>query len=422
MAITHRNVGALIQWSQQVYSQEDIQGVLASTSICFDLSVWELFVTLANGGQVIMARNALELPTLAARERVRLLNSVPSAVAALQRAGQIPPGVRIVNLAGEPLRQALVEQLYASGTIEHVYDLYGPSEDTTYSTWTRRHPGGTPSIGRPLANTRAYVVDGRLQPTALGVAGELLLAGDGVTRGYLLRPGLTAEKFVPDPFGVPGARLYRSGDLVRYRDDGELEYIGRLDHQVKIRGFRIELGEVEARLQALAQVREAAVLALQGARGAHLVAYLVVDGDLAPSAYAQAGEAIRHALRADLPDYMIPAHVLFLEQLPLTPNGKLDRKALPAVDSQVGSSEFIAPSTELACQVAQIWQQVLQVERIGMNDNFFEMGGHSLLVVSVVSRIQLELGMKLTAQNGFSIPGPRRLGRRAGTERVFAEQ
>ncbi|MFJ2545441.1 non-ribosomal peptide synthase/polyketide synthase [Pseudomonas sp. NPDC087612] len=404
VAITHRNVGALIQWSQQVYSQEDIQGVLASTSICFDLSVWELFVTLANGGQVIMARNALELPTLAARERVRLLNSVPSAVAALQRAGQIPPGVRIVNLAGEPLRQALVEQLYASGTIEHVYDLYGPSEDTTYSTWTRRHPGGTPSIGRPLANTRAYVVDGRLQPTALGVAGELLLAGDGVTRGYLLRPGLTAEKFVPDPFGVPGARLYRSGDLVRYRDDGELEYIGRLDHQVKIRGFRIELGEVEARLQALAQVREAAVLALQGARGAHLVAYLVVDGDLAPSAYAQAGEAIRHALRADLPDYMIPAHVLFLEQLPLTPNGKLDRKALPAVDSQVGSSEFIAPSTELACQVAQIWQQVLQVERIGMNDNFFEMGGHSLLVVSVVSRIQLELGMKLTAQTVFQFP------------------
>ncbi|WP_039791918.1 amino acid adenylation domain-containing protein, partial [Pseudomonas agarici] len=258
VAITHRNVSALIQWSRQVYSQDDLQGVLASTSICFDLSVWELFVTLARGGSIILARNALELPDLPARDQVRLINTVPSAIAALQRAGQIPASVRIINLAGEPLKQALVDSLYGLASVEHVYDLYGPSEDTTYSTWTRREAGGLANIGRPLANTQSYLLDSQLQPVPPGVAAELYLAGAGITRGYLFRPGLTAEKFVPNPFGESGERLYRTGDLCRYRRDGVLEYVGRLDHQVKVRGFRIELGEIEARLLVQGQLQEVA--------------------------------------------------------------------------------------------------------------------------------------------------------------------
>ncbi|WP_236170226.1 amino acid adenylation domain-containing protein, partial [Pseudomonas parasichuanensis] len=250
VAISHRNVAALVAWSQQVYRPADIQGVLASTSICFDLSVWELFVTLAGGGFIVGARNALELPELAARDQVRLINSVPSAANALLRAGQIPPGVRIINLAGEPLKQSLVEGLYDLPGVAHVYDLYGPSEDTTYSTWTRRAAGGQANIGRPLANTASYLLDSQLHSVPVGATAELYLAGEGITRGYLLRPGLTAEKYLPDPFAADGSRLYRTGDLARYRADGVLEYAGRVDHQVKVRGLRIELGEIEARLQA----------------------------------------------------------------------------------------------------------------------------------------------------------------------------
>ncbi|WP_085638155.1 MULTISPECIES: non-ribosomal peptide synthetase [unclassified Pseudomonas] len=406
VAIAHRNVMALIDWSAQVYRREDIQGVLASTSVCFDLSVWELFVTLANGGSLIIARNALELPHLPARDQVRLINTVPSAIAALQRAGQIPPGVRIVNLAGEPLKQALVEALYQTPGIEHVYDLYGPSEDTTYSTWTRRRAGGQARIGRALDHSASHLLDADLQAVPQGVSAELYLSGAGVTRGYLGRAAMTAEKFVPNPFAGDGERLYRTGDLIRLREDGELEYMGRIDHQVKIRGYRIELGEIEARLLAQPGVREAAVLAVDGEGGAQLAAYVAAaqldlsDGE----AQRRLREGLKTGLKSSLPDYMIPAHLLFLEQLPLTPNGKLDRKALPAVDASQMQAAYVAPQSELEQQVAAIWQQVLSVGRIGLNDHFFELGGHSLLAVNVVSRMALELGLSLTPQLLFQHP------------------
>ncbi|AMB86153.1 hypothetical protein AWM79_12935 [Pseudomonas agarici] len=402
VAITHRNVAALIQWSRQVYSQDDLQGVLASTSICFDLSVWELFVTLARGGSIILARNALELPDLPARDQVRLINTVPSAIAALQRAGQIPASVRIINLAGEPLKQALVDSLYGLASVEHVYDLYGPSEDTTYSTWTRREAGGLANIGRPLANTQSYLLDSQLQPVPPGVAAELYLAGAGITRGYLFRPGLTAEKFVPNPFGESGERLYRTGDLCRYRRDGVLEYVGRLDHQVKVRGFRIELGEIEARLLAQGQLQEVAVLAVEGGAGSQLVAYAVplagrVDGESAQVLR----ETLKGALRASLPDYMVPAHWLFLEALPLTPNGKLDRKALPGVDETFVRRAWRAPQGELEGEVALIWQDVLQVERVGLDDNFFDLGGHSLLATQVIVRLRNQLRAEVPLKSLF---------------------
>ncbi|UVM20188.1 non-ribosomal peptide synthase/polyketide synthase [Pseudomonas wadenswilerensis] len=393
VAIAHRNVAALAHWSQQVYRSEDIQGVLASTSVCFDLSVWEIFVTLANGGFLVMARNALELPQLPAREQVRLINTVPSAIAALQRAGDIPASVKIINLAGEPLKQALVEALYAETAVEQVYDLYGPSEDTTYSTFSRRQAGGQANIGRPLFNTASYLLDAQLQAVPQGVAAELYLAGDGLTRGYLLRPGLTAEKFVPNPYGPPGERMYRSGDLTRYRADGVLEYIGRIDHQVKVRGFRIELGEIEARLLQQPAVREAVVLAVDGASGQQLVGYVVASQGLD-------AEQLKAGLRQHLPDYMVPVHLLQLEQLPLTPNGKLDRKALPMPDLSQLQAAYVAPHSDLEQRIAAIWQDVLKLERVGLSDNFFELGGDSIISIQVVSRAR-QAGIHFTPKALF---------------------
>ena len=401
VAIAHRNVLALIHWSQQLYSQDDLQGVLASTSVCFDLSVWEIFVTLASGGSIIMARNALELPYLAARDQVRLINTVPSAVAALQRTGQIPASVRIINLAGEPLKQTLVEVLYALPAVEHVYDLYGPSEDTTYSTWTRRAVGGQANIGRPLSNTASYLLDPDLQAVPVGAAAELYLAGEGITRGYLFRPALTAERYVPNPFSNTGDRLYRTGDLTRYRDDGVIEYVGRIDHQVKVRGFRIELGEVEACLLALEAVREGVVLAIEGAGGQQLVAYLVAQMQGEKVALA---EEIKASLRGKLPDYMVPTQLVFLEQLPLTPNGKLDRKALPKPDAQRLQRCYVAPQSELQQQLAAIWAQLLNVERVGLDDNFFELGGHSLLAAQSIALINAQLGIDMPLRFIFETP------------------
>jgi len=358
VAITHANASALISWSQSVYSRDDLQGVLASTSICFDLSVWELFVTFASGGMVVLAQDVRDLGTLPTRDRVRLINTVPSAIAALLQAGDIPASVRIVNLAGEPLKQALVDDLYRHAHISHVYDLYGPSEDTTYSTFTRRTANGTPNIGRPLDGTAAYIVDEFLQPVPAGVSGELCLSGAGIVRGYLNRAALTAEKFIPDPFAADGGRLYRTGDLARFRDDGVIEYVGRIDHQVKVRGFRIELGEIDARLQTHFDVREAATVALempaQAGGNKRLVAYVVpevfsIDGEILQTLQQN---LVAH-LKQTLPDHMLPAQFVFLAQLPLTPNGKLDRKKLPAPEQQ-SQRVHAAPVSQVEQQLAQI--------------------------------------------------------------------
>ncbi len=407
--IEQRNASALITWARTCYSRDDLCGVLASTSICFDLSVWELFVTLSCGGYVILADNALQLPELPARGRVRLINSVPSAVKALCDAGQLPGSLRIVNLAGEPLPQALVERLYQQGAVEHVYDLYGPSEDTTYSTWARREPGGQATIGRPLPNSAAYLLGLDGQMVAARCTGELYLAGAGLSRGYLGRPGLTAEKFLPDPFAASGGgRLYRTGDLARYRADGALEYVGRSDHQVKIRGYRVEPGEIEACLQLDERVAEARVLAIDGVVGKQLVAYLVPRDstlvDAPASAQAAWCAALRGALRERLAEYLVPAHVVLLQRIPLTPNGKLDRQALPLPDSHRHGPAYRAPQSDLQTQLAQVWAQVLKVERVGLDDNFFELGGQSLLAALAISRINSRLGIDLPLRQLFERP------------------
>jgi acyl carrier protein len=235
-------------------------------------------------------------------------------------------------------------------------------------------------------------------PLPVGVAGELYMAGAGLARGYLARPGLTAERFVPDPFGGEGERLYRTGDLARYDADGVIEYIGRIDHQVKIRGFRIELGEVEARLQQHDTVHEAVVLALDTTGGQQLVGY-VVPADAAWVESQDVHVVLRDTLRADLkaslPDYMVPTHFMLLERLPLTPNGKLDRKALPQPDGNIRQGGHVEPETVLERRIATIWAEVLGLQNVSLTDNFFELGGHSLLATQAVARLQIELGTNL---------------------------
>src|ERR1700761_906058 len=268
VAIQHKNAAAFIHWALATFDTDSLEKVLASTSICFDLSIFEIFGTMSGGGSVWLVDNILDFSEHAVTLPVTLVNTVPSAMAEVHRSGTLPKSVKVINLAGEALANSLVQSIYRQASVEKIYNLYGPSEDTTYSTFTLVEKGSTTavSIGRPIANTQAYILDARGRPVPVGVAGELFLAGDGLARGYLKRPELTAEKFIPNPFSAtPGARMYRTGDLVQYRADGQIDYLGRIDHQVKIRGFRIELGEIEAALQALAS--EVVVLAREDSVG-----------------------------------------------------------------------------------------------------------------------------------------------------------
>ena len=413
VAIEHRAAVALVGWALQAFRPGELEGVLAATSIAFDLSVFEIFVPLASGGKVILAANVLELPWLPAAAEVTLINTVPSAMAELMRLGHLPVALATVNLAGEALPRELADALCRHSRVRRVLNLYGPSETTTYSTWAaigcedRR----APAIGRPIAGTRAQVLDRALQPVPAGVAGELFLGGDGVARGYLGQPALTAERFVPDPFAArPGERLYRTGDLARRRGDGTLEFLGRIDHQVKLRGFRIEPGEIEAALQEQPGVERAMVMVREDLPGVRrLVAYLVMAPGAGPP------PRWREALRARLPDYMIPVALVPLPALPLTPNGKVDRAALPAPPA-AGGERSEGPALPLQGPVeeglAAIWEAVLGVERVGAGDDFFVLGGHSLLAARVVSRIAAAFGVELPLRVVFEAPALRGLAAR----------
>ncbi|MDT5268885.1 MAG: hypothetical protein QOH49_1071, partial [Acidobacteriota bacterium] len=404
VAIEHRSAAALLHWAHEIFDPEELSGTLASTSVCFDLSVFEIFAPLGRGGTVILARDALHLPTLAARESVTLINTVPSAMAELVRQGAVPASVRAVNLAGEVLKNSLAQAVYGQGGVRRVFNLYGPSEDTTYSTWSLvgRGSGREPTIGRPIANTCAYVLDGRMRPAPLGVPGELFLGGAGLARDYLRRPALTAERFVPDPFSAElGARLYRTGDLARWLPSGELEFLGRVDHQVKVRGFRIELGEVEAALLSQPGVRQAVVLAREaGADNQRLVAYVTGDREAFKAA------DVRRGLKERLPGYMVPSSFVLLEEWPLTPSGKVDRRRLPAPDESAweDGKAFESPRTPVEDILASIYEQVLGVRDIGVHANFFELGGHSLLATQVVSRLNDAFNLEVPLHALFESP------------------
>ncbi|HBN9632843.1 non-ribosomal peptide synthetase [Pseudomonas aeruginosa] len=326
--------------------------------------------------------------------------------------------LRQVHAGGEAMPPESLVAWKAAG-LEHVrlLNTYGPTEATVtvttldcapYVDGSKAIPATMP-IGKVLPGRAIYLLDDAGQPAPVGAVGELVIGAELLARGYFKRPDLTAARFIPDPFDEQGGgRLYRTGDLARYGADGVIEYVGRVDHQVKVRGFRIELGEIEACLGEHPAVREALVIAIEGTAGAQLVAYLVPQAEALASATLEIQAALRNELKAllrdSLPEYMVPAHLLFLERLPLSPNGKVDRKALPAPDASLLQEAYVAPRSELECQVAAIWQEVLKLQRVGLDDHFFELGGHSLLAINVISRIQLELGMKLTPQLLFQFP------------------
>ncbi|MEO1590242.1 MAG: amino acid adenylation domain-containing protein, partial [Cyanobacteria bacterium J06632_22] len=418
VAIEHRSPVTLVNWTKETFLQEQLAGVLASTSVCFDLSVFEIFVPLSSGGTVILAEDVLQLPELPAKSEVTLVNTVPTAIAELARIDGIPNSVTTINLAGEPIPPVLVQQLYTLPSVQQVYNLYGPSEDTTYSTCTLLSPEEKMvPIGRPIANTEAHVLDEHGSQVPIGMPGELYLAGDGVARGYLNRPTLTTERFITEFSGCQHQRAYRTGDLVRYRPDGQLDFLGRLDGQVKVRGFRIELGEIEAALLQRDDVIQAAARVWEQ----RLLAYVVLDSaadisttETGVAMAPEAAEGLRSHLQQTLPNYMLPALFVPLKALPLLPNGKINRRALPdpVVPEPVVDAEISAPATEQ--QLMEIWQSLLQ-QPVGPNDNFFELGGDSILAIQAVSRAQ-QAGLHFSPRDLFQQGTVARLAAVANTQ------
>ena len=399
--IEHRSAVEVLHWLRDAVTDEERGCALGSTSVCFDVSIAEVFGTLCWGGTLVLVENALALAEV--REPVVLASMVPTAAAELLRQGAIPPTVRTLALGGEPVPRALADALYAGTRVERILNLYGPTEDTTYSTCAHipDDPRRPVTVGRPVRGSAVRVVGEGMRVVDEGEEGELFMAGAGVTRGYLGRPGMTAERYLPDPASpVPGARMYRTGDLGRLRPDGEYDCLGRIDRQVKIRGFRVEPEEVEAALAAHPAVAEAAVAAVRDASGDPLLAAWT-----APAGAASAAE-LRAFLRGRLPDYMVPGAFVSLPALPRTPNGTIDRLSLPAPRPEDRAEEgaYRAPRTAVEEIVAGIWAQVLGVERVGVADDFFELGGHSLRAVQIVARIRAALGVELPLPAVFQAP------------------
>jgi amino acid adenylation domain-containing protein len=380
--------------------------VLQFVSFSFDVCVSEIVMALGSGASLHLA-SPLEL--MPGEPLVRTLQqgaithvSLPMAVLAAMPRDAVFDQLETLIIGGESLPPALAEHW---GSRHRLFNAYGPTEATVCATaypYPAGHPGAVIPIGRPLANMRVYILDRRLQPVPIGVAGEIYIGGAGIARGYLNLPQLSAACFVADPFsGQPDARLYKTGDLARWLADGNIDFIGRNDFQVKIRGFRIELGEIETRLAACAGVCEALVVARADAAGDKtLVAYVTAQEGAAPQA-----AALRAALAHHLADYMIPSAFVVLDAFPLTPNGKVDRKALPAPDqSAVAVRAYEAPAGAIEQAVARIWQQLLKLERVGRHDQFFELGGHSLLAAQLAARVRHELGREVTLRVLFQHP------------------
>ena len=419
--ICHSNTVALLDWVKTVYTPEELSKVLFSTSLNFDLSAFEMFAPLSVGGRCVVVGDALDL--LEGDVGVSLINTVPSAIKVLIEQDAVPAGVRVINLAGEPLPMSVVNALLAARKCEKVFNLYGPSEDTTYSTYALFTEVLTdaPSIGRAIAGTRLYILSpgGKLTPT--GSVGELYIAGSGLARGYLNSPELTAEKFISSPLPeVEGERWYRTGDLVLYGAGGLLEYVGRNDDQVKIRGFRIELVEIQRQLEQLEGVKTAVVLVRERSPSdTYLAAYVErKQGDAGPPGSAWA-EGLQRALRACLPEYMVPASIAVLDEMPLTPNGKVDKKALLALDNVViRRHEYVAPKTSTEHKLVDLWAGLLGVGRaqVGTATSLYDFGGHSLLLVRLANTMQAELGVKLSVRSLFDVMNLGDLAGRIDTE------
>ena len=413
---THGAICNRLLWMQEAFGLDGSDAILQKTPFSFDVSVWEFFWPLMTGARLVMARpgghqDGAYLVETIRQQEITTLHFVPSMLHAFveQPGLETCAFLRRVICSGEALGADLCRRLQARLEVP-LFNLYGPTEaaiDVTAERWDPCTAIATAPIGRPIANTRVYVLDAESRPVPLGTAGHLHLGGIQLARCYLRRPELTAERFVPDPWSAAGGeRLYRTGDLVRWMPDGRLEFLGRIDFQVKIRGFRIELGEIEAALGRHPAVRESVVTVREDAPGdRRLVAYLVPRGEERPDS-----EVMRSFLAEHLPAYMVPSAFVPLEALPLTPSGKVDRRALPAPE-WAATSDYVAPRTPMEETLAEIWRELLQLDRVGIHDNFFELGGHSLLAMQLASRLSSAFGRELPVALLFANPTAHRLAK-----------
>jgi acyl-coenzyme A synthetase/AMP-(fatty) acid ligase/acyl carrier protein len=394
-------------WMQAEFMLNESDKVLQKTPISFDASVWEFYAPLMAGAQLVMAApgghyDPKYIIKTIREKHITTLQLVPSLLKMLIQTEGIEKCTSLKRLCcgGEALPMKYLEIFFKNPSMG-LYNLYGPTEaaiDTIF--WkckpTNKHIA---PIGRSVANTQTYILDDEFEPVPIGVTGELYIGGESVGRGYLNRPELTREKFMLNIFN-PDYMLYKTGDLARYLWDGTIEFLGRIDHQVKIRGFRIELGEIEAALAKHPAVKQAVVIDKEYQAGdKRLLAYFVPNPDLS----VLTGE-LKEFLRESLPDYMIPYLFVALENIPLTPNGKTDRNALPAPDQRQTDEEYIAPTTQIEHEIARIWQDVLKLEKAGIRDNFFDLGGHSLLLIQVQTRLQEVFDREIPVVELFKYP------------------
>jgi amino acid adenylation domain-containing protein len=417
VGVAHRAIVRLAR--ENVYARLTAdETILQAAPLAFDASTFEIWGSLLNGGRLALLPAQTVTPEAIGHAIRRhgvdtlFLTTALFHLIAKERPQELA-GLRQLLTGGESTSPEHIEAFRRALPACKVVEVYGPTEATTFSSYypverDERGPAAMP-IGWPIANTRLYVLDDRLQPVPVGVTGELYVGGDGLARGYLDRPALTAERFIPDPFGPEtGARLYRTGDRVRYRTDGAVEFLGRLDHQVKLRGFRVELGEIEATLAQHEAIREVVVVAREEQAGdKRLVAYYVAAGEVAAS-------ELREFLRQRLPEYMVPSAFVPLAAMPLSPNGKVDRKALPAPEGCRAALgvEYVAARTPTEEVLAGIWAQLLGVEQVGIHDDFFDLGGHSLLATQLVSRARAALKVELPLRDLFEVRTVERLATR----------
>jgi amino acid adenylation domain-containing protein len=415
VGIEHHNLINLVSWGRSILSDAELRGVLFSTSLNFDLSAFEMFLPLAFGGCIVLAENLLALKSAPQRDQVRFVNTGPSVLETLLHVDGLPPGVTSVVVCGEKLSRRLATLLFAARPGIRLFNCYGPTEATVYSSWAHIDSSdlAEPTIGRPIWNTTLHVLGAGMALLPPGSEGELFIGGTGVARGYLGRPDLTAERFLANPYG-PG-RLYRTGDRARWGHDGNLEFLGRADDQIKIHGVRLEPGEIEAALLTLPEIDAAIVkLAPDATDTPRLTAYLVSSSE----APANDSGRLRAALSRQLPRYMIPSRFVWLDALPMTPNGKVDRKALPRPPrEQISFLDDCEPTTELERELVAAWEHLLDRAPIGVRSDFFDLGGDSLALISLFATIEARYGRRLTVDvlaGGLSIAGLAQLLTRPG--------
>ncbi|WP_428231991.1 amino acid adenylation domain-containing protein [Flavobacterium sp.] len=413
--ITHKNASFMLHWSQREFSDTDFDLLYAGTSHCFDLSVYELFYPLSIGKQIRLLPNGLSIGDYLDQDKKVLINTVPSVIHNLIDKGISFANAVGINLAGEAFPVSIANHFKDSGIA--LRNLYGPSEDTTYSSYYRvegSYESSVP-IGKAIDNTQFYILSDALALQPVGIIGEICISGDGLSRGYLYQPELTAEKFIENPFSESG-KLYKTGDLGKWLPDGTIACLGRKDSQVKIRGYRIELGEIEQVLESQEGIEQCVVVTAMVQGEQVIVSYLVSTG-------AVDRNQLRLSLGRELPEYMLPGYYVSLEALPLTPNGKIDKKALPAVSTEDSIQlEYLAPANEIEEQLVTIWQDILGSKKTGVTDNFFALGGHSLKAIQVISKIQKEFNIKIDLKELYYEPTIKNLARYIESVQILNNQ